>query len=95
MNIRLTLLIECFCDQCGVGQLHPLLNAGFNSKKTAISMQGEKIKCEKCGHENEIEKVYTMIPNEFLWFGTDNYEKIKSDQSVKKFLSEDDDGSNG
>jgi hypothetical protein len=88
MNIRQTIILECFCDQCGAGQLHPLLNAGFTSQKSAIEMKGEKVKCDKCGHENVIEEVFTMMPNEFLWFGSADIEKMKSDKSVKKFLEE-------
>lgn len=86
MYIRQTLILEAFCENCNQGMLTPLLDFGFNSKKSACETKGEIIKCPKCQHENKVEEVVTMIPSEFLWFGTDDVNRFR-DESVKKFLN--------
>lgn len=85
MIIRETKITECWCNQCGCGQMQQIFQKSFDEKKHLSEYVGEKFICAECGFENKIEDFISIIPHEFLIMSQNDASKIKSNDDLKRF----------
>lgn len=78
---------ECWCGNCSAGQMEQIHDIMFSEKKGISEMIGRKIICTKCGYENVIEDVLSIIPNGFLVASQNDMSKIKSNQELSNWLN--------
>lgn len=86
MLLRTVNISECWCPNCGAGQMEQIWQLTFAEKISQAALVGKKFICEKCKQENTIEDVVSIIPTSFLVSAKNEMDKIKSNQEIINWL---------
>lgn len=89
MIIQETRILQCWCPNCGHGQIAQILKKSFAEKKPINEYMGQTITCEKCKQENTVEDIVVLIPENYLVNAESQKDKYKQNNDIKKFLDHD------
>jgi len=90
MILRSMTIQECWCPNCGRGQMDYIQDILFKEGISENKLIGRKLICERCGAENEIEDVLLIIPTSFLVSSSNDLTKIKSNEDIFNWLNKED-----
>lgn len=79
--------MECWCPNCGTGQMEAIMADSFKNKKTVESYIDTEIECKNCKEKLQIDDVVNLIPESFQIASVKDINSYKKDNSVKKFLN--------
>lgn len=88
MLIKNMNVTECWCPECGHGQMEQIMDITFKEKIQLVKMIGRTVKCKECGNEEIIDDVINLIPQTFLVQSSNDLMNYKKDESVAKFYED-------
>jgi len=87
MILRSTTIQECWCPKCSAGQMEKIHDIIFHEGIPPTRLIGRKIICDKCGFENKIEDVISVVPTSFLVSSINERSKHKTNDELMKWLN--------
>jgi hypothetical protein len=85
--IKRMTIMECWCPNCGTGQMESIMADSFKNKKPVESYIDTEIECKNCKEKLQIDDVVNLIPESFLLASVKDINNYKKDNSVGDFLN--------
>lgn len=79
--------MECWCPNCGTGQMESIMADSFKNKKPVESYIDTEIECKNCKEKLQIDDVVNLIPESFQIASVKDLNNYKKDNSVGTFLN--------
>lgn len=84
--IKRMIVLECWCPNCGTGQMEQIMADSFKNKKQVEEYIDTEIECKNCQEKLQIDDVVNLIPESYQIASVKDLRNYKKDTSVKNFL---------
>ena len=87
MILKEMIIHECWCEHCSEGQMRQIHDILFKEQILMQDLIDRKITCEKCGQENIITDVLSVVPTSFMVSSRSELSKAKANDDLNKWLN--------
>lgn len=87
MIIKKITILECWCPNCGKGQMEQIYDTSWLMKQRLYDWVGREVECENCKQKNTIEDIFELVPTAFNIHSHNDINKLKMESSLDNHLN--------